>query len=83
MLIDTREPQPPPPQPSEPRPRRTWRLSVARPVLLLAGGLALILISGAFSPVPAYVLIVSACILIGRAAGALVLNPPGLRDHRQ
>ncbi len=50
-------------------------------MLLLAIGLALTLLSGAFAPVAGYVLIIAACAFIGRGLGTPVHI--GLKDHRQ
>ncbi len=53
-----------------------------RPLLFfLSLGLGLTLVSGAFAPVPGYVLILVACALIGRGLGSPVHT--GLTDHRQ
>ncbi len=81
MLIDTHEPSLPPPQPT---PGGTWHPSGLRPVLFVAAGLGLALVSGMFLPVPAYVLILAACVLIARGLGATVRgNPSSLNDFRQ
>ena len=80
MLIDTREP---PDEPRQAIPRRGWRLRAPPPLILLATGLGLALLSGAFSPVPAYLLIVTACVFIGRGLATIVRNTPGLKDYRQ
>ncbi len=95
MLIDTREPPPPPPvladvamvdfddDPPPPRRRRHWELSDWRGVLYLAAGVLLALISSLLPPLPAYVVILGACVLIGHGLGGVVRNTPGLKDHRQ
>jgi hypothetical protein len=83
MLIDTREPLPPPPPPRQRRRRPELRLGELRPLILLVTGLALALLSSAFSPVPAYVLILVSCICIGRGLGTVVQSTSGLKDHRQ
>jgi hypothetical protein len=54
--------------------RRSWRLVLA---------LGLVLLSGAFSPVEAYALLLAGCVLIGRGLGAVVQSTPGLKHHRQ
>jgi hypothetical protein len=50
-------------------------------LVLLAVGLALTLVSGAFAPTAGYVLIVAACAVIGLGLGTPVHT--GLKDHRQ
>jgi hypothetical protein len=66
----------------ESRPRRRKRTGL-RPVLLLLEGLVLLLLSGVFPPLPGYILILGACVCIGRAPLALVPSSRGLQDHRQ
>jgi hypothetical protein len=85
MLIDTREPLFPPSEP-DPRPRRRFRagsLRALRPFLPFAVGLGLLVLSGAFTPVVAYGLILAACVFIGRGLGSFMRSTPGLKDHRQ
>jgi hypothetical protein len=80
MLIETNPPSGPSPQPIARgiRPR-----SAARAILLWAGGVLLILLSGAFAPVPGYVLIIAVCLVLGWGLGRLVPDASGLRDHHQ
>jgi hypothetical protein len=86
MLIDTREPPPEPPerpQPPQPPARESWWAADLRSLLLMVGGLVLVLVAGAFSPVVAYVLIVAACVLVGRGLSTFFRGQPGLKDFRQ
>jgi hypothetical protein len=53
--------------------RLSWRLVL---------GLTLTLLSGLFSPVEAYALLLAACVVIGRGF-SVVSGAPGLKDHRQ
>jgi hypothetical protein len=70
------------PEPPAPRRRRGW-IGGLRPLLLLIEGLGLLLLSGAFPPLPGYIMILGACVCIGRVPLALVSNSRGLQDHRQ
>jgi hypothetical protein len=79
MLIDTRDDRPPPPPPG--RPERSWPV---RPALLVVAGIFVLVISSAFSPLPAYGLMIVACVLIGRGFATLLPTSSfGLKDHRQ
>ena len=82
MLIDTRGPLFPPEEP-DPAPRRSFQWGSLRPLMPLMVGLALVLSSGAFPPVIAYILILAACVFIGRGLGNFLRSTPGLKDHRQ
>jgi hypothetical protein len=63
--------------------KRSWQWRGLWVILILALGLGLILVSGLIPPVAGYILIVGVCAFLGLALGALIRNPPGLRDHRQ
>ena len=80
LLGDNREPQPPGRAPAL---RRTWALTALRLSWRLVVGLALLLVSSAFTPVEAYALIVAACVLIARGLAVVVLDLPDLTDHRR
>jgi hypothetical protein len=49
----------------------------------MVAGLGLVLVSGAFSPVLEYVLIVGGCVLVGRGLNMFFRSSPGLKDFRQ
>jgi hypothetical protein len=84
LLIDTREPLfPPEPDPTPRRRFRLGQLRALRPLLPLAVGLLLLVVSGAFPPVAAYVVILAACVFIGRGLCSFIRSTPGLKDHRQ
>jgi hypothetical protein len=79
MLIDTRDRwEPPPPEPG--RPERSWPV---RPALLVLTGIAVLVASGALPPLPAYGLILVACVLIGRGFATLLPYSSGMKQHRQ
>jgi hypothetical protein len=87
MLIDTRdrweqpEPEPEPLPAGHMRPGHKLRLP--RPAILLVLGLALALLSSAFPPIPAYGLLLAACVCIGRGLGGVTRSTSGLSDYRQ
>jgi hypothetical protein len=84
MLVSSHDPPPPPPpESSGPGRRRSWHLGEFRRLWLLPAGLGVALLSSVFSPIPAYALILVACVLIGRGLGGVVRNTPGLKDYRQ
>jgi hypothetical protein len=83
MLIDTREPPPQPTPPPQPPGRESWWAVDLRSLLLMVAGLGLVLVSGAFSPVLEYVLIVGGCVLVGRGLNMFFRSSPGLKDFRQ
>jgi hypothetical protein len=70
-------------EPEPPAPRRRGWMARLRPLVLLTEGLGLLLLSGALPPLPGYILIVGACVCIGRAPLALVSSSRGLQDHHQ
>jgi len=73
-----------PHQPPSPATRDTRR-KVLSSLVLMATGLGLTLLSSAFATLPAYVLILSACALVGHGSNRLFRSLPiqGLRGHRQ
>ena len=79
MLIDTHEPC----GSSPPTGGRTWQLGEWSGLLFVVAGLVLVLLSSLFLPLPAYVVILAACALIGRGLGEIGRIAPGLRDYRQ
>jgi hypothetical protein len=80
MLIDTRRDPPPP---SEPDRHRHWSFDDWRRFTSLGWGIVLVLLSSVFPPLPAYILLVGACVLIVRGLERIVGDAPGLRDYRQ
>jgi len=46
-------------------------------------GLGLVMVSGLLPPAVGYLVIVTACVLLGSVLGARTGDPSGLRDHRQ
>jgi hypothetical protein len=88
MLVNTRDRWEPEPEP-EPEPRwaehkrRGYGMRLPRPALQLGLGLALALLSSAFPPILAYVLLLAACVCIGRGLGTVTRSTSGLREHRQ
>jgi hypothetical protein len=77
MLIDTHDqPEPPP----HPRPGRDWPV---RALVLIFEAVVLFVLSFAFPPFPAYILLMGACILGGRGFAKLLPSTFGLKDHRQ
>jgi hypothetical protein len=54
--------------------RLSWRL---------VAGLAVLLLSSAFTPVEAYALIIAACVLIARGLAVVVLSLPDVSDRRR
>ena len=77
MLIDTHDQHPPE------EPRRAGREWPVRALLLIFEGVVLIVLSGAFPPFPAYILLMGACVLVARGFAKLVPMTSGLKDHRQ
>ena len=67
---------------SLPAASRTWPATLARLSWRLVAGLALLLLSSAFTPVEAYALIIAACALIARGLAVVVLSLPDLNDRR-
>jgi uncharacterized RDD family membrane protein YckC len=77
MLIDTHDqPEPPPPR----RPGREWPV---RALVLILEAVILFVLSFAFPPFPAYILVMGACVLGGRGFAKLLPSTFGLKDHRQ
>ena len=77
MLIDTHD------QPPEPPPDRAPRSWPVRALLLIAGGIVLFALSFVFPPLPAYILLLGACVMIGRGLVRLVPMSSGLKQYRQ
>jgi hypothetical protein len=78
MLIDTHDQRPEPP----PR-RRPDRQLPVRALLLIFEAVVLFVVSFAFPPFPAYILLMGACVLAGRGFSKLIPSTFGLKDHRQ
>lgn len=76
LLADNRAPR-------SPGLRPTWRLTALRLSWRLAVGMALLLVSSAFTPVEAYALIIAACVLIARGLAIVVLDLPDLTERRR
>jgi hypothetical protein len=76
LLADNRDPR-------SPAARLTWPLTALRLSWRVVVGVALLLVSGAFTPVEAYALIIAACVLIARGLAVVVLELPDLTDHRR
>jgi hypothetical protein len=77
MLIDTHDQQPPE---KPPRAGREWPV---RALLLIVEGIVLIVLSGAFPPFPAYILLIGACVLIARGFAKLLPMSSGLKQYKQ
>jgi hypothetical protein len=80
MLIDTRREPPPPPNPDD---SGRWHFDGWRWLVPLVIGAVLMVLSSFFPPLPAYILILGACVLFVRGLGRTVRSTPGLRDYHQ
>ena len=75
MLVDTRDRRP------EPRPE-PWRPNL-RPLLPLAVAVVLLVVAALVPPLPSYLLILGAIVLISRTISRLLPPLDGLKDYRQ
>jgi len=76
LLIDTRDRRPPPPR------REPWRPNL-RPLVPLALAVVLLVVAALVPPLPSYLLILGAIVVICRTIAKLLPPLDGLRDYRQ